>query len=682
MASYWRVCQLAHKVCVVSLVILSMGVANTVVADNNGGPADSPLSGFTSVFAVYADNRTRQIGNYVTPDLALLTYSLMRSRSIADVEQNKVIPTYATFLGALLAALPAHGKQMNVQAQQDIALNDTVSESAMPTDAIDDANVYYLDLLLALLDDRTLGTQHPLYAEQQRILDAKVMDQSDFWGYRIDYTQFKPRGRYADDATLGNFFRSFRYASAILFPVQASAATGISEQDSSRLVEQASRLIHVIGSNPSLHELRQELNAVLRAQMGRNEDLSDAQWLQAEAYYEQSTRTHTSAVENPASDSQQMAVPASTPERETHKLPAKTEKAHYILQYAQDHQLQPVIVSGLVNVHLLEPSLSVRDVQTGWRLMPQRYSADAAFNQQLLYPQTGEFSLPDRPSAAPTDILATSTRLSFGPFGASRINARWVKGFPVALESAAALGNQQAFEQIQSRAENRVAGYANAFARGQQILGAATGLEAVHNMVVSQGSLSVPAQVARDRLDSLLAFQTWQRYLQLLYRKQSYTPISKGASISPPRQQADLEPATGLYLALAAASRFQLRLSDNPSWDILAQHCERLARISQGRAHRAQLTSSDIQYLNQIDSVFLGLAGSRDAPIVVDVHTEPNSAQVLQQAIGYPRVFRQQGMRGARTSFHEFKQPIAQRLTNQEWMERLSADGQGQGGLP
>ena len=98
-------------------------------------------------------------------------------------------------------------------------------------------------------------------------------------------------------------------------------------------------------------------------------------------------------------------------------------------------------------------------------------------------------------------------------------------------------------------------------------------------------------------------------------------------------------------------------------------------------------------FLNNLDKAFLELTGQKDMPIVVDVHTEPNSGQVLEEAIGYPKsiyyglkksnvVILDPGAndyglesnavaRGALFTHYEFKHPMSDRLTDAAWQAML-----------
>ena len=98
----------------------------------------------------------------------------------------------------------------------------------------------------------------------------------------------------------------------------------------------------------------------------------------------------------------------------------------------------------------------------------------------------------------------------------------------------------------------------------------------------------------------------------------------------------------------------------------------------------------DIAYVNEVDQRLQGLLSTTDVPIVVDIHTEPNSQTVLEEGLGYPLavefgsvLFHKNSsrggpsapgpmlLRGARFHWYEFKHPMDQRLTDEAWQARL-----------
>jgi hypothetical protein len=64
-------------------------------------------------------------------------------------------------------------------------------------------------------------------------------------------------------------------------------------------------------------------------------------------------------------------------------------------------------------------------------------------------------------------------------------------------------------------------------------------------------------------------------------------------------------------------------------------------------------------------------------PLVADVHTDVNSGQVLEVAIGYPLEIYVKGKgktyRGAMFSYYEFKQPMKERMTDKDWQEKANS---------
>ena len=584
---------------------------------------------FNSVMAVYQDNRANGIGNFVTPDMALLAYSLIREKHIIRLERESIIPGFVRFLELLDTEL------------ESIYETGTTPENRL-AEQVHTANRQFLSLLLALAKETPARVPDDIRVEYSRVLAADGIYFSEYWGRQIDYSQFQLRGRYKADPTLRGYFRAYRYASSMLFAVQASASTGLTNTMAARQYEQACELLAAIAQNTELKTLKRQLDTILEAQFGFADDMSDADWRAAQLAQSQ------------------------TSESTTTQAPESAQS--YMLDYARRHKLQPQIYSELVNPALLEEHLSIEDVLTGWRLFSSRYTADRALVQRLIFPSTDEYL----PVLSAQDVRDEGSI----PFGLSVLNGRMVKAFPTAYESAALLGNTRARVMLDEQNESAFAGYQEAFEEAGKKLADAATIEAMHNLIVSQGSelhSTTDVSKADDRLHSLLAFQTWQRYLEFLYAKQSYTPIGKSLVVLPTRSEADLEPAAGLYLALAAAASEQNELEVSGDWQKFAGYCQKLARLSQVRAYGVDLNGEQIDFLNSIDQRFGELTGAGDRPIVIDVHSDPNSEQVVQQAVGQPKIVVIDDLRGARMSFHQFKHPMRSRMTDQEWQRSLES---------
>jgi len=65
--------------------------------------------------------------------------------------------------------------------------------------------------------------------------------------------------------------------------------------------------------------------------------------------------------------------------------------------------------------------------------------------------------------------------------------------------------------------------------------------------------------------------------------------------------------------------------------------------------------------------------------LTADVYTDPNSRQVLEEAVGFPLIIyvkvsiegKNQILRGPIFSHYEFKQPMSDWLTDEQWQKML-----------
>ena len=560
----------------------------------NAEPKTRPM-GF---FDLYAENRQQGIGNFITEDFWLLAYSLIRQSTLDTLEQQQMMPLF---------------KQALIDIQQHITQD--------PQDTITRANHEFINLLQVLSgDSRVLSASS---VEELALINAATgIHNSPLWHHPIDYSQFKPRGRYTRSKVASQYFKAMRYAGSLLFAVKASGATGISEQMASQMTAQALRLSrHVQSSKPI-----QTLNSLLMWQMGRSEDLSSADYL------------HVS--QNP-------------------KQNLKDTQAA-LLSYAQKQQRQPKIIDGIVDSSQLAENETVQDVMTGWRFMPSRFSTDSAILQSLVYSKTGAYQ-----SNCKKDCVV--------PFGYSLINGQGVKGYPSSKELMAILGSPKAKQWVINQGEDQFSGYQKAIDHAQALLPQASGLNK-QQLTLLQHWLSEPKQNENqqtERLTASLAFWTWQRHINLLYAKQSYTMISKGFFMPPPRSGAKIATATAFYQALAAIVQAHQHYTPTPEWQQFSKLLAQAITLSQKTEQQQPFNKADEQFLNHLDLDLKALGGT-DMPIVVDVHSNPADNQVLEQGVGYAAIVHQDKTRGARFSHYEFKQPLSNRLTDEVWKQRLS----------
>jgi hypothetical protein len=569
----------------------AIGAPSRLPTDRTPTDATMPIG----LFELYAQYRAEGRPSYVTADLILLGYSLVRRASLADLEDRTLRPAF----GKLVADM--RGRQGDAQ------------------DPVTQANRRYLGLLAALLAGDPGGLDDTAAAEYRLAATAAGIARSPLWGRTLDYSQLAPRGRYAEDEDLRRYFRAMRYAGSVTFLVQPSPATGASAEAAQRMTAQALQLARLISADPWLAEQRRRLDVLLDWQLGRAEDLTDTDLL--------------------AIADKDLAGP---------DLGAR------LLAHARTVQRQPRIVDAIVDRGRLAPGQSASDALTGWRLLPARYNPEAAAFQRLVFDATGDYR-------GPADA---------SPFGLGTVAGRRVKAYPLAAELLSLLGSRGAAEALQTAHETAFAGYPQASRAAAALLAEPGGVAAAHLAIVREG---LRDQDGSERCTALAAFWTWQRYLEVLYAKQSNTLAGKGLSIERPRPGATLESATGLYRALARLAADQHAHTADPRWKTLAEILDRLAAAS-ARADRGQAPDPDTErLLNRLDLDLLALADKGDAPIVVDVHTHAAEGQVVEEAVGWAVPVERGQARGARLTHYEFKQPLEQRLTDASWRERLAA---------
>ncbi len=552
------------------------------------------------VFDTYQLNRQENRPNYITADLWLVAYSLVRQRTLTETETTVIQPLLQSFLKTVSETISQH-----------------------PKDAASDANRDYLAVLNALLSGEKKGLSKTAASEYARVLGAEGISPSPLWGYSIDYSQFKPRGRYTQSPESERYFRTMRYASGVLFAVTPSQSTGVDDKMANRMVQQALQLAEAAQKSGKPYAQLEEL---LAWQMGPADDLTTQDVLEVKK-----------------------------------NLKAKKIGAlrSALFDYAKKHNKQPRILSGLVDASKLEEGLAPVDVLAGWRLLPLRYSADSEVFQQLIYANTGAYK---------GDCKKCRT-----PFGLAMINGKPVKGFPSANELMALLGSQAAAKWIADNREDQFEGYQQATDKARAVLADVAGLKGAQLKLIKAGWVGETKEQDRthDPLTTMLAFWTWQRYTNVLYSKQSYSMTGKSFSFSEQRAGALLEPATGLYEALVEIVDQHREITPNPNWNKFAQVLAETLSLSKKADKGEKFSAEDEQYLNDLDRALLALAGTTDKPIIVDVHSSPASAEVLEEGVGYARVVEKLKARGARMSHYEFKQPLAKRLTDEDWRLRL-----------
>jgi len=195
-----------------------------------------------------------------------------------------------------------------------------------------------------------------------------------------------------------------------------------------------------------------------------------------------------------------------------------------------------------------------------------------------------------------------------------------------------------------------------------------------------------------EKLNTALGSWTELRHDTILYAKQSYTLRTSVPEV----HQGFVEPLPELYARLGMLSDMTLNGLDslalaNESYkEKLLEFRELLdflQKVSVKELKGERLSDEEIKFIRGIGSKLSSILSaftkeSQKSTLVADVHTDPNSMKVLEEACGYidllVAVYKTPdgelfAAAGPVFSYYEFAQPINQRLTDEEWIDMLKS---------
>ena len=200
-------------------------------------------------------------------------------------------------------------------------------------------------------------------------------------------------------------------------------------------------------------------------------------------------------------------------------------------------------------------------------------------------------------------------------------------------------------------------------------------------------------------LQTTLASWAELRHDTILYAKQSYTGMAKGIAPMPRLTYGYVEPYPEVYgrieemmhdlrdnLGALEIAPEEILEKISAFEDLLAN----LKMISEKELAQKPLTEEEYRLIWNIGTTLsslksfpleimekIGSSTDEKIDMVADVHTDPNTKQVLEEGVGSPFniwvvIQDDKGKRlcrGAVFSYYEFKQPMSNRLTDEEWQK-------------
>jgi hypothetical protein len=476
-----------------------------------------------------------------------------------------------------------------------------------------------------------------------------------------DYGQYVPRGHYTRNEAFQRFFKAMMWYGRVDFKLLVSE-DGVFEETGRKMTLQALLMAEALARDDEAMRLWRRVYEPTVYFAGKTDDLSvdDYAALMREVF----------------------------PGTGLARLADRNRQARFMKRARELRP--PKILSGAAG--------SV-DETRGFRFMGQRFIPDSYIFQELVH-GSAPFLFTGSGKPFTMEVLP-----NIGP----------ARAFPRGLDVMAVLGSRRALEILGRAGDTSYADYPAQFDKLSGLYAATTPDEWrqdlswrwLHALLpllgerpagVPQPFLAGPAW--RDKeLQTALGSWTELRHDTVLYAKQSYTAVPKNALPDPYAAYGFVEPAPQVYSRLAAMFRDLRTTLDGLGLAVegIPQKLEefeavllRLEDISVREIAGEALGDDDQAFIGRFGDTLGSLArfppelmrrvsSATDArmDIVVDVHTDPNTGQVLEEAIGAPAdiyVIVRDGRvdrlcRGGIFTYYEFKHPLNDRLTDEKWQE-------------
>lgn len=496
-------------------------------------------------------------------------------------------------------------------------------------------------------------------------------EKSPIFNYKEDYSQYKPRGHYTQSEKLKRYFKAMMWYGRIAFLLRESDI--INEVDAKIATIQACLISTALPSlttqDEPLDGLWERVYSVSAFFVGTADDLIPLEYLTS---IKTVFGTQFNATEF-ANETKMLQLLGTLAQLRSPRIYGGTG----------DVEVQPPFTK--------EQLSEVLEKTKGMRLMGQRYIPDSFMFQNLVFPTTGRYT-------------GQGTAFTYGL--GQRIMPR---GLDIMIILGSARARQHlddegdsSYEFYDRQIQNLIANFSS-FNVSEWNRNLYWGwLYSLQPLLASFGT-GYPSFMQTDawkdkELHTALASWTELRHDTILYAKQSYTP--RITAIPPePASVGYVEPVPEFYqriLALTTMTRTGLtdlqvlNQTEINRLKNLEEINRRLLTISKSQLEGKELNDSDYEFIGsfgkQLDGVITGVNDQgKETTIVADVHTDTNSGQVLQEAVGYVNLivvaYKNPDGRisigaGPVFSYYEFKESMSNRLSDEQWKGLLEAGQQ------
>jgi len=586
--------------------------------------------GYEDIYDIYEDD----LPKFITTDICLHAYHVLYDISLRVLEGTHFTEDYEIMLQTL--------------RKDQSTLYGTVSETSVQDALL--KNIAYLTVILYLLDNTTTvpSNVNTTVVNELANIEAGERASSFIFGYEEDYTQYKVRGHYTRNDLLGRYFKAMMYAGRMGFLLQSPTGDPEMGIDHTRMaLLLISSFNSTIGTESEMvWDYWDRIYEPTVFYVGSSDDLTALEYFQIWKNFSSPQGGQL------ADDSLILKI---IDEAKTYRKP----KINSMFVFdTEDHE----------------------NIPQGFRLMGQRFIPDSYIFQQLVHNKVGGRLFPNG-----LDV--------FSVFGSSRA------AFHLQEEN-------QTYPDYNSQIQKLCKEFGNL-----------TNYDWTQNLywlwlyslfpLLESPTEGYPGFMLNTAwLDKTLmtALSSWAelRHDTILYAKQSYTFRT---SVPPPTLQGYVEPYPELYARLSSIvslmkngleSRGLTIENFSPKLDQMADIFDRLVELSIRELENQKLNESDLDFISNAGKTIAEVASFNDpsaeplvneaddrTAIIADVHTDPNTGQVLEVGTGNPFVIyvivqdhtgKLFLTRGGTFSYYEFKNQMRERLTDEEWHEMLDTN--------
>lgn len=623
------------------------------------------LSNYDQIYDLYKGNTDAGKPNFVTTDSVLHTYHILYDYTLRNLEINKFIPDLKNLNKVLL--------------QNALSQYSSVTDPKLKTAA--KKNVAYFAVASKLLEpETTIPTDvKDLVGQELDLIDKhEGFKNSPIFGYKEDYSQYVPRGHYTRNEDFKKYFKTMMWYGRMMFRIEPPVGTTGQQTNKEKGREETRQalLISLILNQAKVNEedalmVWDRIYQPTVFFVGKADDLSVYDYLGViKKVFGGSVAIN--GLTDDAKIDQTIA--------ELKALPAPKISSSFVWETEDPAK-----------------------VTKGFRFMGQRFIPDSYMFQQLVFPKIQDY-----------------TGGGSKPFTAETIQTlkgmRTVRVFPRGLDVTAVLGSQRAEEILDKEKDSAFENYDEQFQKLKQEFSSLPQDQWAENLYWNWLYSLLPTLTVKGNgypvfmqqeswldkdLNSFLGSWAELRHDTILYAKQSYTGI--GVTSARPKPKLDdrgyVEPNAEVYARLASLAKFMREGLDSRNL-LVGEYKDKLSRmeevlltlktISEKELINKDLEEKDYEFIKGIGGVLENLVTfsaeeteritsetDTKMEVIADVHTDGNTAQVLEEGVGKPMnllvVIKEGGnlylTSGAVFSYYEFKHPMADRLTDEKWQE-------------